>query len=416
MLLYVIVLAFGALAGVVINMLINQKNMVYSLIGSIIILLSTVFACFVIYYPFYFNSYNSLILALVVASLLFVAIYVGLRLLVNTVVLQKEGDIFAVSGANNRTAGKTTKSRSGSSRVKQSNVTAKTKPQLVKKVDTNNFVSYAGHASHQPRSVESAHQSIASDTAAPKNTANAAAFPVPVKTSGISYTENMETAALAQPLQSDQSSAAVQSKPVQSVVFAQSDASTQSLASDQEKPAQSAASLQTEQDERSITPDPSKPVQTIASAQTESRTFAIIETEPDGKANPAEQQSTLPQNDEISLDTKPQEPNVDKFTLVIDKATEMMANSKYRYASELLKACLNGASSTSQKKQADILLLECLIVSGQYDSAQKKWLEVLNKMYILEPSDKIKLKQLLLMLNSSGGKRDHEKEQRHKIY
>jgi transketolase C-terminal domain/subunit len=46
------------------------------------------------------------------------------------------------------------------------------------------------------------------------------------------------------------------------------------------------------------------------------------------------------------------------------------------------------------------MYLECLVLSNQFEQAQKKWLEVLNKMYILEPADKIKLKEILEKLNS----------------
>ena len=110
-------------------------------------------------------------------------------------------------------------------------------------------------------------------------------------------------------------------------------------------------------------------------------------------------QETPSQPNEVSTSEQPISVP-DKYSILLDKAIELIGDGKYIYALQLLKVCLSGPSSFTQQKQADIMTLECLILSKQYDHAQKKWLEVLNKMYILESTDKLRLKQLLSLLNN----------------
>jgi hypothetical protein len=89
-----------------------------------------------------------------------------------------------------------------------------------------------------------------------------------------------------------------------------------------------------------------------------------------------------------------------RFDALIAKAEELVREGKYNYAARIAEACLELAPP-SQRKRADIMLLECLVLSNKIEQARKKWLEVLNKMYILEPNDKLKLKEILQKLNFS---------------
>ena len=83
------------LAGVLVNILINQRNLVYSIIGSVILLLTGAFACFVIYYPFYFASFQNLIWTLALMAVFLIVVYVGLRLIVNTVMSRNNSPVVA---------------------------------------------------------------------------------------------------------------------------------------------------------------------------------------------------------------------------------------------------------------------------------------------------------------------------------
>ena len=89
-----------------------------------------------------------------------------------------------------------------------------------------------------------------------------------------------------------------------------------------------------------------------------------------------------------------------RFDSLIAKVEELVKEGKYNYAARIAEACLELAPP-SERKRADIMLLECLVLSNKIEQARKKWLEVLNKMYILEPNDKLKLKEILEKLNHS---------------
>jgi hypothetical protein len=113
---------------------------------------------------------------------------------------------------------------------------------------------------------------------------------------------------------------------------------------------------------------------------------------------------TQPETVELSVEPavpieEAAEPVPDRFSALFAKAEELVKEGKYNYAVRMAEACLNYAAPP-QRKHADIMYLECLVLSNQFEQAQKKWLEVLNKMYILEPADKIKLKEILEKLNS----------------
>ena len=533
MLFYVIILGFGALAGIIINILINQKNLVYTIIGSIVILFTGAFACFVLYYPFYFDSFRSLITTLMIATVFFIVIYVALRLIVNTVVPQQEpitqpdadsrrqmskqpthnrssytGRIGKVKTKTIENVEVTRINKSVIQSVKTAELTASKAPAStsVSTMRTNNIFTAdkiePARAAFTPTAVsgvelkarlpETAAVQVDEETAI---MAEALSVPIPRAIADIPVCQ--EAAHIEeQPVPEPEAAAALtDEEAVDSLIPAQeleaaaiptddktvdameisvreSDAAsvlTGTGAIDaMEIPAQEleAAAIMGDDDTVDSVEIPFQEPE--ADAMTDDITADFLEIssalnpeadaiprddetvdamvipaqEPEAAAVPRDADTVdsveipvqepesayaeLPDHapevaadmqreecvdDSSSAQKAPDQPNeistpiqsvsvTDKYSLLLDKAMELIGDGKYIYALQLLEVCLGGPSSFSQQKQADILSLECLILSEQYDRAQKKWLEVLNKMYILESTDKIRLKQLLSTLNS----------------
>jgi hypothetical protein len=88
----------------------------------------------------------------------------------------------------------------------------------------------------------------------------------------------------------------------------------------------------------------------------------------------------------------------DKYAAIITKAGELMKESKYIYAAELLQMCSDRSEDKQQRKQADILIIECLALSDKGAEARSRWVEFLNKQYMLDEDDKINLKRVMSSL------------------
>jgi hypothetical protein len=544
LLFYVIIIGLGALAGVLINILINQRNLIYSVIGSLVILLTGAFACFVLYYPFYFRSYYNLIITLVIMAVIIIAIYVGLRLIVNVVMSRNSHPAFAdnpgsdaapVQGksirvAQSRPAKNRRKKTIGNvevARIGKATLQAPrpkpSKPESVTPAKVNVRDAQLQNAASAPASVSvaSKHEEVKREPlAAParieidlpekirpkqpaaesimnnlENTAPETVVNKPqfVKAEISFTTEAREMAE--ESLSSIDAKMALDKPPISETVM--SPASTTTIV--EEGPAvvpeetieeQVEAILEKEmatvakgfieepiqaaiEEEKISTPEVpiEEPTEAIVENETatvteeiieesvqatfEEETAAVAETVSEIPAQAAIQEETaaLPEaeseeqaevivkeetaaaaevtseepvqaiieeeiltaaeetNEELlsvaAVENKNEElqpatnsPQQDRVDAIIAKARELVNEGKYTYASQLIQACFNQATSAEQQKQADIVLLECLVLSNQIESARKKWLEVLNKMYILEPTDKIKLKEILEKLNN----------------
>ncbi len=474
MLFYVIILGFGALAGVIINILINHKDVVYTVIGSIVILLTGGFACFVLYYPFYFDSFRTMITTLVIVAVFFIVIYISLRLLVNAVSLRNEPLSQLDTGASGHASKPANRviSRPGTNgRVVKTKTIGTVEVTRLNKTTLQNAKNTGQTAAIQPSSgnvstVRPAQANAARQTE-PVHTSFKAVF-VPQGASGIQQPEtavpSAEDAAVYSAQQSevilvpedtsaeklpvhptqpadvlaDEAPAETAQEllvPMSETDIAPADAvrtettqepTTQmpetvdaALADEgsteiaQEPPAhilESDAEAQTDEESDETAQEPSTMPEMNAAAQPDETTAEIVQestahmpdtdTAVQAADESAEIVHILPVLQSETVPASEQAPVADKYSMLLDKAVELIEDDKYAYAMQLLAACLSGSSSPAQQKQADILLLECLTLSEQYDQARKKWLEVLNKMYILEPSDKLKLKHILMKIDS----------------
>jgi len=93
-----------------------------------------------------------------------------------------------------------------------------------------------------------------------------------------------------------------------------------------------------------------------------------------------------------------------KQVLMISKASEMMEQKRYLLALQMLAACLKIAEDETVKKQADIMGLECLVAVKQYRQAGQKLFEILNKRYAMNPAEKLKIKDIMIFLKTTGGR------------
>ncbi len=438
MLFYVIILGFGALAGVIINILINQKDVVYTVIGSIVILLTGAFACFVLYYPFYFDSFRSMLMTLSIGAVFFIVIYIALRLLVNAVSLRSEPlpqlDAGSASYVLKQPANVRV-SRTGANRQVKSKAVGtvevtrlnKTMLQAAKNANPPAAKSSSGsmglagsaradkarqaepaQASFKPGSIPGEMSFVQRPEADPSDLGEASfAAHEPVHQSeAVAITAELKAEYVLQE--------ALVHQP-EATADAQADEEPAEIA--QEAPIQqpeAAADTQADEEPAEIAQEaPVQQPEAVADAQANGEPAEIAQEAPVQQPEAAADAQADEEPAEIAQETPIQQPVAaadvsplisDKYSLVLDKAVELMRDDKYAYAAQLLTACLSSPSSLAKQKHADILLMECLVLSEQYDQARKKWLEVLNKMYILEPSDKLKLKQILIKLDNINRK------------
>ena len=400
MILYVIIIGLGTLVGIIINVLINQKNIIYYVIGSVIILITGTLACFVIYYPFYFRSFHNLIISLIVAGVFIMATYIGLRLIVNTVMISNHHPSLVVEGANGIKPG----------------AGEKVRPQIVKQ-KKNKYKKTIGTVQVTrlnkkdlliARTKNSLSSNKSNDKAQPESAVSGISSPPAERTAGPVYgnmfldvdlaSENApagqneavraKDTMAAPPIDGDQlqpeavtaeeTAAAIIADDTMVVSEAAEQAQTEVTAADDTEAAFAEETMTTATDE------PNQPEAVTA----DETAAAIIADDTMVVSEAAEQKQT-----EVTAAT-------DRYASLVDKAAELIGYGKYIYAAQLLQLFLNNAEAGAITKRADIMLLECLVMSEQFEQAQKKWLEVLNKMYILEPADKIQLKEILIRLNS----------------
>ena len=89
----------------------------------------------------------------------------------------------------------------------------------------------------------------------------------------------------------------------------------------------------------------------------------------------------------------------DKYSRLITKALELKNQRQYLNAIFILQSVYDNMDETI-RKQADMQLMECFILSGQFHEGQKKWFDILNKKYDFEPDEKAKLKAMMVQLNA----------------
>ncbi len=431
MLFYVIILGFGALAGVIINILINQKNLVYTVIGSIVILLTGAFACFVLYYPFYFDSFRSLIMALIIAAIFFIVIYVALRLIVNTVVSNHEPLTQPDADSRSQMSKQPAHVRSSNigriGRVKTKTIenveVTRINKAVIQSVKTSTLTASKASSSRNVSPIRVANN-ISAEQAEPTRAAFTSAavsseeLKAQLHETAVVHTD--EEANIAQPLPvqvpeatvnrpMDQEAGRIAEQPVREPestavrMDAETVDSVEELVQEPETVGINEAAfivqdMPFQRCEAAADQMAAEAVDSVEMPVQESEAAAEPQLDED-EVVPNSVQETPSQPNEVSTSEQPISVP-DKYSILLDKAIELIGDGKYIYALQLLKVCLSGPSSFTQQKQADIMTLECLILSKQYDHAQKKWLEVLNKMYILESTDKLRLKQLLSLLNN----------------
>ena len=89
----------------------------------------------------------------------------------------------------------------------------------------------------------------------------------------------------------------------------------------------------------------------------------------------------------------------DKYSRLITKALELKNQRQYLNAIFILQSVYDNMDETL-RKQADMQMMECFILSGQFHEGQKKWFDILNKKYDFEPDEKAKLKAMMVQLNA----------------
>lgn len=135
------------------------------------------------------------------------------------------------------------------------------------------------------------------------------------------------------------------------------------------------------------------PEQVSAEANVEQKPEpAVEESEPGPAVEPAAEVAGEPEA------AVAQSGAADKFAALIAKARELISDGKYIYAAELLQMCSDRSEDKTQRKQADILIIECLASSHQNGEARSKWVEFLSKQYTLDEDDKIMLKRVMSSL------------------
>ena len=121
----------------------------------------------------------------------------------------------------------------------------------------------------------------------------------------------------------------------------------------------------------------------MVAEQAESKEETAVEAKAEEQAVAAEQQSAAAP---------------DRYAAIIIKARELISEGKYVYAAELLQICSDRSEDEQQRKQADILIIECMALSGKGDEARNKWVEFINKRYTLSEDDKANLKRVMSSL------------------
>ncbi|MGE5494510.1 MAG: hypothetical protein ACM3S4_04315 [Burkholderiales bacterium] len=147
--------------------------------------------------------------------------------------------------------------------------------------------------------------------------------------------------------------------------------------------------------------------QVVAAEQAEATPEGTaVEAKAEEQAVVVEQTETKPE--EAAAEAKAEEQAVsaeqqsaaapDRYAAIIIKARELISEERYVYAAELLQICSDRSEDEQQRKQADILIIECLALSGKGDEARSKWVEFLNKRYTLSEDDKANLKRVMSSL------------------
>jgi hypothetical protein len=410
----------GTLVGIIINVLLNQKSIIYFVIGSVVILLTGTLACFVIYYPFYFRSFHNLIISLVLAGVFIMAIYIGLRLIVNTIMISNDHPSFAAEGAGDmkliekaRPQIVKQKRHKHKKTIGTVEVTRLDKKNLLINKARNSISSNKLNGNTYSETVLSGH-----------NTPTAEHTPRPLYgNSFLDVDSRAKEVLVSQPEVADVVPTSITEKVTSAQpehVSSETSGIAASLTTEQATSTRpDAASGESDHDfmaaivsEEQQSPQP-EPASADASDIAASLTAEeLTSTRPDAASGESdhdvmaatvseEQQS--PQPEPVSAEPSNPPPKVvqaDKYASLIDKAAELVEYGKYIYAAQLLHLSLSSLTDGMLTKRADIMLLECYVMSGQFEQAQKKWLEVLNKMYILEPADKLQLKEILIKLNS----------------
>ena len=344
MLLYFTAIGLGAFLGISINLWLN-KNAIYRIVGTVIILSAGIFACFVILNPLYFSSYAHLVFMLVLTSVLFVGIFIVARIVIN----------HKYRTADDHDVG-----------VKEF---VKQKPQ----------------------------QDI-------------------LKASPLSYPLNKESFKIAD-IQKIQK--------INRDTFVKRENMTQALdvvrrdhfAFNQKNDGKHVSPQETVIDRRtpSITEIPSiiplGPAEAIGENKIINNNSGMSVTrqgngnlqsdnkESDGAHHkPEESKDTSKQKTKITVTQSTE--NTDKYIRILSKVHELIEQKRYLYAIELLQVCLMRTQDKALQKQADIILIECLVFSKQFKEAQRMLFEVLNKKYELEPDDKKRLKEAIIKLKA----------------
>lgn len=453
--LYVAIIGLGTLAGILFNVLIN-KRLIFRILGIIITLVTGTFACLVVLFPyFFFSSYNNLFIKLSLTAVLLIIIYVSARMIVNACssvrnrekaedkkdVHKAEPAVSEIAIADHAlmnkvksiiSADKTpAKSLTQKVSVKLDDASLKLAVKEIKEIipGLKSAESDAGVYNGQPdkpsfgQALKDADDKILADSQYAKNKAPddkaVAAASVSEKKTDMKEPavkqDNIEPTVKPGKAAGKKAEAAPESKlGIQYEEPADTDKKAEEkivksgtiesvLGIQYEQPEEEAAGGEAVQAvvETISEPQNTQPVEQAA-AVAEEAGQAAVESEPDTQVAQTAEATEMPgEKDEAvtaAKDRQKADPDSAKFVMIISKARELMGQEKYVYAAELIQMCYDRSEDVAVKKQADILMIECLALSDRKSEAQEKWIEFLNKKYILDEADKNKLKQVMRSL------------------
>ncbi|MDD5017844.1 MAG: hypothetical protein PHO15_07090 [Eubacteriales bacterium] len=365
MALYMTVIGLGTLLGVCVSFLMNRNIMVHKIIGTVIILMTGALTFFVTVHPLVFNTYTNYIFMLLLAAVLLVTIFIVLRVFVNRLVTDEQANQPVIKYYKEKNVKKekfkissyqfTGKKRKESQDVKIAQNVLKEKVMQLKQTDAVGPKNKAAASISKPKILEG-------------------------YKGGTDEAEKQQPQGMIVPeeFSEDTQARAVFGTEIQS----------DSVPHDPHE-----ASLKT------AVPEPEKEAK--PGQQSQEETKLGMEEEAKAVQEPQEEIEVIVEPKE-ETNQEPQE-EAQRYTAVVVKAGELMGQKKYLYAMHLLETTLANTQDRSLCKQADMMLAECLVLSGQPGLAQKKLFKMLNA-YALSADDKMKLKEIMIHINTIKSK------------
>ncbi len=186
-----------------------------------------------------------------------------------------------------------------------------------------------------------------------------------------------------------------EAKPEEAVAEAKADETAAVIEQTEAKLEEAAAEAKTEEQAVVAGQTEAKPEEAAAEAKAEE---AAAEVKTEETAAVIEQTEAKPEEQAVVAGQAVSAAAPDRYAAIIIKARELIKEGKYVYAAGLLQMCSDRSEDEQQRKQADILIIECLALSDKGGEARNKWVEFLNKQYTLGEDDKANLKRVMSSL------------------